>query len=93
MPRLLHAAALVATVSIAVLTQSTSAHAAQPELPASTGPAMSRLMTVLDVLGIVDKDAPPESELAHVSARKPTWLSPEPPKTPLLYSSLVVMKF
>jgi hypothetical protein len=109
MTRLLRAAALAASVSLALATQSNAAHAEQASGPPpawaavasaekvatlGTGTAaMGSLMIVLDVLGIVEKDAPKESSLARVPVRKPTWLSPEPPKTPLLYSSVVVAKF
>jgi hypothetical protein len=47
------------------------------------------LMIVLDVLGIVEKGAPKPA----TTTRTATFLSPEPPKTPLFYSSLVVAKF
>ena len=47
---------------------------------------------VLDVLGVVEKGAP-KTTAATLAPRTPTWLSPDPPKTPLFYSSLVVAKF
>jgi hypothetical protein len=81
-------------VSLAVLTRTSAAHAAETMGPPPVNAAaMSGLMTVLDVLGIVEKDAPKEDPFVQAPVRKPTWLAPEPPKTPLLYSSLVVMKF
>ena len=50
---------------------------------------MGSLMVVLDVLGIMDKDAPQPI----ATTRTATFLQPDPPKTPLFYSSLVVAKF
>jgi hypothetical protein len=59
-----------------------------------TAAVVGHLIVVLDVLGIVEKNAPAAPSVAGRSfARSPSWLSPEPPKTPLLYSSLVVAKF
>lgn len=87
MPRLRHlvvTASLFASVTLAVLTTATHAHA---ELPGVT-----QVTRVLDVLGLIEKDAP-KITFTRAVERTPTWLSPEPPKTPLLYSSLVVAKF
>lgn len=47
------------------------------------------LMVVLDVLGIMEKAGPKPA----ATVRSATFLSPDPPKTPLFYSSLVVAKF
>lgn len=99
---------LVASVSaaalgLALLTQTSSAHADPPVIappaPAATptrialtttsATAMGSLMIVLDVLGIMEKEAPKPS----ATTRTATFLSPEPPKTPLFYSSLTVAKF
>lgn len=55
--------------------------------------SMGTVMTVLDVLGLVEKGAPTGAARVHAAVRTPTWLQPEPPKTPLFYSSLVVAKF
>ena len=99
----------VAVATLALLTHATSAHADTPDIvptvaaptaaslatparialtTASASPIGS-LMVVLDVLGIREKDAPKPS----ATTRTATFLSPEPPKTPLFYSSLVVAKF
>lgn len=89
---------ILAFTLLAMVGQVTVAHAAEPAEPPQavnaadklvTSSSMSGLMVVLDVLGIVEKNAP--KGIGH--ARTPTWLAPEPPKTPLLYSSLVVAKF
>ena len=101
--------ASVAAATLALLTQATPAHAetvtpgavtaamtvasvttpARLALTPAATAAMGSLMVVLDVLGIVERDAPKPVQ----TTRTATWLSPEPPKTPLLYSSLVVAKF
>jgi hypothetical protein len=59
----------------------------------STSTSMGTVMIVLDVLGLVEKGAPKGAARAHAAVRTPIWLQPEPPKTPLFYSSLVVAKF
>jgi len=99
----------VAVATLALLTHATSARAdgpavapavaMPPAVPVAT-PArialtttsaspMGSLMVVLDVLGIMEKEAPKPA----ATTRTATFLSPEPPKTPLFYSSLVVAKF
>jgi hypothetical protein len=107
MPRLLPLVASVAVAALATLTQLSSAHAETPAvvtvpavapqvatptrlvLAATSASPMGSLMVVLDVLGIMEKDAPKPA----ATTRTATFLSPEPPKTPLFYSSLVVAKF
>ncbi len=59
----------------------------------STSASVGTVMVVLDVLGLVEKGAPKGAARVHAAVRTPTWLQPEPPKTPLFYSSLVVAKF
>lgn len=59
----------------------------------STSASVGTVMIVLDVLGLVEKGAPSPAARAHAAVRTPTFLQPEPPKTPLFYSSLVVAKF
>lgn len=63
--------------------------AARIALTTSSATAMGSLMLVLDVLGIMESDTPKHAP----TTRTATFLSPEPPKTPLIYSSLVVAKF
>jgi hypothetical protein len=59
-----------------------------------TAAMVGHLLVVLDVLGLVEQNAPVvTAPTGRTVARSPSWLSPEPPKTPLLYSSLVVAKF
>ena len=93
MARLHH---VLAAGVLAVLTHATVARAeappAPPAAPAAPAAAMGHLMVVLDVLGVVEKGAP-KTTAATLAPRTPTWLSPDPPKTPLFYSSLVVAKF
>ena len=57
-------------------------------LTTTSATSMGSLTVVLDVLGFND-DAPKP----NVRTRTATWLQPEPPRTPLLYSSVVVAKF
>ena len=97
--------AVAAAATIAVVAQTATAHADPPAAPApapaapapasamSTVASVGPVATVLDALGLVDKGAPSPAERAHAKVRTPTWLQPEPPKTPLFYSSLVVAKF
>jgi hypothetical protein len=59
----------------------------------STSASVGTVMVVLDVLGLVEKGAPKGAARVHAAVRTPTWLQPEPPKTPIFYSSLVVAKF
>jgi len=59
----------------------------------STSATVGTVMVFLDVLGLVEKGAPKGAARVHAAVRTPTWLQPEPPKTPLFYSSLVVAKF
>jgi hypothetical protein len=59
----------------------------------STSASVGTVMVVLDVLGLVEKGAPKGAARVHAAVRTPTFLQPEPPKTPLFYSSLVVAKF
>jgi hypothetical protein len=70
-----------------------AAESAQKAAATSTSASMGTVMMVLDVLGLVEKGAPSPALRAHAKVRTPTWLQPEPPKTPLFYSSLVVAKF
>ena len=58
-------------------------------LTTTSATPIGSLMVVLDVLGIMEKGAPKPA----ATTRTATFLSPEPPKTPLFYSSLVVAKF
>jgi hypothetical protein len=58
-------------------------------LTTTSATAMGSLMIVLDVLGIMEKDAPKPND----KTRTATFLSPEPPKTPILYSTVTVAKF
>jgi len=105
MPRLpsLVVSVSAAALGLALLTQTSSVHAETPTIAppapvatptrvalttASASP-MGSLMIVLDVLGIMEKEAPKPS----ATTRTATFLSPEPPKTPLFYSSLTVAKF
>jgi hypothetical protein len=67
--------------------------AAEKAAATSTSAPVGTVMVVLDVLGLVEKDAPKGAARVHAAVRIPTWLQPEPPKTPLFYSSLVVAKF
>jgi len=90
--------ALAAAATFAVLGQTTTAHADPPAGPppagaSSTSAPVGAVMDVLDVLGLVDKGAPTGAARVHAALRTPTWLQPEPPPTPLFYSSLVVAKF
>jgi len=96
--------ALTAAAMIALVAQTATAHADPPEGPAAATPAQvtaataaapvgNTVMFVLDALGLADKGAPSPALRAHAKVRTPIWLQPEPPKTPLLYSSLVVAKF
>jgi hypothetical protein len=99
---------LGAVAALALLTQTGAARADGPVVTPVVAPAsvpiatparialtttsatpMGSLMIVLDVLGIMEKDAPKPA----ATTRTATFLSPEPPKTPLFYSSLVVAKF
>ena len=73
--------------------KTTVADAAQKAAATSTSASVGTVMIVLDVLGLVEKGAPSPAARAHAAVRTPTWLQPEPPKTPLFYSSLVVAKF
>jgi hypothetical protein len=59
----------------------------------STSASVGTVKVVLDVIGLVEKGAPKGAARVHAAVRTPTWLQPEPPKTPLFYSSLVVAKF
>jgi hypothetical protein len=103
--------ALAAAATLAVLAQTSTAHADPPTGPpaatatsgavaiaektaaTSTSASVGTVMVVLDVLGLVEKGAPKGAARVHAAVRIPTWLQPEPPKTPLFYSSLVVAKF
>ncbi len=99
--------ALTAAAMIALVAQTATAHADPPEGPAKPAPVNpattaattaapvggDTVMFVLDALGLADKGAPSPALRAHAKVRTPIWLQPEPPKTPLLYSSLVVAKF
>ena len=101
--------ALAAAATLAVLAQTATAKADPPPGPppatatavaiaekaatTSTGASVGTVMVVLDVLGLVEKGAPKGAARVHAAVRTPTWLQPEPPKTPLFYSSLVVAKF
>ena len=67
--------------------------AAEKTAATSTSASMGTVMVVLDVLGLVDKGAPTGAARVHAALRTPTWLQPEPPPTPVFYSSLVVTKF
>ena len=67
--------------------------AAEKAVATSASASMGTVMIVLDVLGLVEKGAPKGAARVHAAVRTPTWLQPEPPKTPLIYSSLVVAKF
>lgn len=99
---------LAALAALAVLTQPRPARADGPIVASVVAPAdvpaatlarialmttstspMGSLLVVLDVLGIMEKDAPKPT----TTTRTAIFLSPEPPKTPLFYSSLVVAKF
>lgn len=77
------AAPVVAPVSAPVATLARFA------LTTSSATPMGSVLVVLDVLGIVEKNA----SKSAATTRTATFLSPEPPKTPLFYSSLVVAKF
>ena len=77
------AAPVVAPVSAPVATL------ARIALTTSSATPMGSVLVVLDVLGIVEKNA----SKSAATTRTATFLSPEPPKTPLFYSSLVVAKF
>jgi hypothetical protein len=81
------AAATTAASSARILT------AAEKAVATSASASMGTVMIVLDVLGLVEKGAPKGAARVHAAVRTPTWLQPEPPKTPLIYSSLVVAKF
>ncbi len=97
--------AVAAALTIAAVGQTATAHADPPDAPApapaaapahvtaTSAPMGNTVMFVLDALGLADKGAPSPALRAHAKVRTPTWLQPEPPKTPLLYSSLVVAKF
>ena len=91
---------LGAVAALALLTQAGAARADGPVVVPVATPArialtttsatpMGSLMLVLDVLGIMEKEAPKPA----ATTRTATFLSPEPPKTPVFYSSLVVAKF
>ena len=107
MARLHRIVLAVAVATFAVSTQTTVAHADPPPGPppasasvqaaeqialTNTSAAMGGLMIVLDVLGIVEKNAP-KAAAAAAHARTPIWRTLEAPAKPLLYSSLVVAKF
>lgn len=87
--------ALTAAATFAVLAQTATAHADPPAAgpPALASSVDTTVMLVLDALGLADKGAPSPAARAHAKVRTPTWLQPEPPKTPLFYSSLVIAKF
>jgi hypothetical protein len=99
--------AVAAAVTIAAVGQTVTAHADPPvaadapsppparvtAVTTSSAPMGNTVMFVLDALGLADKGAPSPALRAHANVRTPTWLQPEPPKTPLFYSSLVVAKF
>ena len=98
MPRLhlvvaLALASVVTLPTIARAEETAPAPAPAKPVASTASAAMGKVMLVLDVLGIVEKNAAKAVTLARAHARTPTWLAPEPPKTPLLYSSLVVAKF
>ena len=59
----------------------------------STSASMGTVMIVLDMLGLVEKDAPKGAARAHAAVRSPTWIQPEPPPIPFVYSKLVVARF
>ena len=77
------AAPVVAPVSAPVATL------ARIALTTTSATPMGSVLVVLDVLGIVEKNA----SKSGATTRTATFLSPDPPKTPLFYSSLVVAKF
>jgi len=90
--------AVAAALTIAAVGQTATAHADPPDAPApaaapAPAPMGNTVMFVLDALGLADKGAPSPALRAHAKVRTPTWLQPEPPKTPLFYSSVVVAKF
>ncbi len=74
-------------------TTATAVAIAEKAATTSTGASVGTVMIVLDVLGLVEKGAPKGAARVHAAVRTPTWLQPEPPKTPLFFSSLVVAKF
>ena len=74
-------------------TTATAVAIAEKAATTSTGASVGTVMVVLDVLGLVEKGAPKGAARVHAAVRTPTWLQPEPPKTPLFFSSLVVAKF
>ena len=74
-------------------TTATAVAIAEKAATTSTTASVGTVMVVLDVLGLVEKGAPKGAARVHAAVRTPTWLQPEPPKTPLFYSSLVVAKF
>ena len=99
---------LGAFAALALLTQTGTAQADVPIAAPVVGPVsapvatlarialtttsatpMGSVLVVLDVLGIVEKNA----SKSAAPTRTATFLSPDPPKTPLFYSSLVVAKF
>lgn len=82
-----------ATTTTAAAASARVVTAAEKAAATSTSASMGTVMIVLDVLGLVEKGAPKGAARVHAAVRTPTWLQPEPPKTPLIYSSLVVAKF
>lgn len=74
---------IVTPASVPVITP------ARVALTTTAATSVGSLMIVLDVLGIMEKNGPKPA----ATTRTATFLSPDPPKTPLFYSSLVVAKF
>jgi hypothetical protein len=62
-------------------------------------PSLMRVFDALVVVGIAELDTSATLITQAVGSddplplRAPTWLSPEPPKTPLLYSRVMQLKF
>jgi hypothetical protein len=81
-------APVIAVPAAPAVTAASVTAPARIALTATSASTLGSLMVVLDVLGLMDDHPKPAA-----TTRTATWLQPEPPRTPLLYSSLVVAKF